>query len=146
MATRVLSFSRPLPILSRTFVTASGKPKRPLLGRYSEVPVNLRDYETQVKQKRFSFDLKLKDGMVLPAQGENLWWEVVRNFAVIPQGVRLPPSLTILHEHSDHYSLQCTRPMTLEELNQECTDFINAYSKTMDKEQFDKEYPFDLDF
>ena len=29
-------------------------------------------------------------------------------------GAPLPPTLQILHEHSDHYSMQCTKPMTLE--------------------------------
>lgn len=29
-------------------------------------------------------------------------------------GTTLPPTLTVLHEHSDHFSMQCTRPMELE--------------------------------
>ena len=34
----------------------------------------------------------------------------------IPKGVHLPDDLCILHEHTDHYSLQCTKPMSLQGL------------------------------
>lgn len=56
---------------------------RPLLGRYKDqVPVDLarvqagkhvrlRDYESQIKLKRFSYDLKLKDGKVYPAEEDH---------------------------------------------------------------------------
>ena len=66
---------------SRLYATApSGG--RPLIGRYNHVPVELarvqsgrnvrlRDYETQKALKRFSYDLKLVDGKVLPADGPN---------------------------------------------------------------------------
>lgn len=30
------------------------------------------------------------------------------------EGTPLPDTLQILHEHLDHYSLQCTKPMTLD--------------------------------
>ncbi|KAG5638123.1 hypothetical protein H0H81_001726 [Sphagnurus paluster] len=177
MVARLLSYSLPLLGLTRGFATKL-TPSRPLIARYTEkVPVDLarvqsgrnvklRDYETQVKLKRFSYDLKLQDGKVLPAEGDNFigpngcslreplsptFQEVVRNFrgtniiiSVIPEGTPLPPTLTILHEHSDHFSLQCTKPMTLDELNNELTKFITANAKTLDKEQFDEEYPFAL--
>ncbi|KZT72027.1 hypothetical protein DAEQUDRAFT_723681 [Daedalea quercina L-15889] len=131
--------------------------------------VKLRDYEEQKALKRFSYDLKVSpDGFVLPAKGDNFigpngcslrppnsptFQEVVRNFRganilvyVLKEGTPLPDSLTILHEHSDHYSLQCTKPMKLDDLNNELTEFINAHGRTLDKEQFDEEYPFSLDF
>ncbi|KAG6833155.1 hypothetical protein H0H87_010542 [Tephrocybe sp. NHM501043] len=163
--------------LTRGFATKA-TPSRPLIARYTDkVPfelarvqsgthVKLRDYETQVKLKRFSYDLKLQDGKVLPADGPNFigpngcslreplsptFQEVVRNFrgsniiiSVIPEGTPIPPTLQILHEHSDHFSMQCTEPMALDELNNELTKFITAHAKTMDKEQFDKDYPFAL--
>ncbi|KAH9931962.1 uncharacterized protein B0H18DRAFT_988909 [Fomitopsis serialis] len=129
--------------------------------------VNLRDYEQQKALKRFSYDLKLSpEGLVLPAKGDNFigpngcslrpplsptFQEVVRNFRganilvyVLKEGTPLPDSLTILHEHSDHYSLQCTKPMPLNELNAELTKFINQHGRTLDKEQFDAEYPFTI--
>ncbi|KAG6916843.1 hypothetical protein DXG01_005142 [Tephrocybe rancida] len=177
LVSRLVSSSLPALRLTRGFATKA-PPSRPLLGRYTDkVPVDLarvqsgrnvklRDYETQVKLKRFSYDLKLQDGKVLPAEGPNFigpngcslreplsptFQEVVRNFrgsniiiSVIPEGTPIPPNLTILHEHSDHFSMQCTKPMTLDELNNELTEFITANAKTMDKEQFDLEYPFAL--
>ncbi|KAI8817765.1 uncharacterized protein EV422DRAFT_539870 [Fimicolochytrium jonesii] len=46
--------------------------------------------------------------------------EVVRGFRGknttiwrIPAGTDLPPDLVLLHEHTDHHSIQCMRPMTL---------------------------------
>ncbi|KAF7305095.1 hypothetical protein MKEN_01224700 [Mycena kentingensis (nom. inval.)] len=157
----------------RTFATQS----RPLLGRFTVLPielgrvqsgrkVKLRDYETQVKLERFSYDLKLHDGMVLPAEGDDFigpngcslrpplsptMQEVVRNFrgpniaiSIIPAGTALPKTLTLLHEHSDHWSLQCTQPMTLDDLNNELTEFIGTHSRILDKKEFVGEYPFEL--
>ncbi|KAH9819415.1 hypothetical protein DFH28DRAFT_23889 [Melampsora americana] len=151
---------------------------RPLIGRYTErIPyelarvqsgrfVNLRDYETQVKLKRFSYDLKLKDGKVMPAKGDQFigpngcslrepfsptFQEVVRNFRgvniliyIIPEGTALPKTLTLLHEHSDHFSLQCNQPMTLPELNEEITQFLEKNARTISKEEYDVEYPFEI--
>ncbi|KAJ7334241.1 hypothetical protein DFH08DRAFT_880601 [Mycena albidolilacea] len=177
----MLFTSRPRTLLNVASLTrhyAAPAGTRPLIARYTDVVpvelarvqsgrnVRLRDYETQVKLKRFSYDLKLQDGKVLPAKSDNFigpngcslreplsptFQEVVRNFrgsdiviSVLAKDTPLPPTLTILHEHSDHYSLQCTEPMTLDELNAELTRFISANSKTMDKEQFDRDYPFSL--
>ncbi|KDR80316.1 hypothetical protein GALMADRAFT_242683 [Galerina marginata CBS 339.88] len=177
MVTRLFALPHPLLGVTRGFATKA-IPSRPLIARYTDkVPVDLarvqsgrnvklRDYETQVKLKRFSYDLKLVDGKVLPAEGPNFigpngcslreplsptFQEVVRNFrgtniiiSVIPEGTPLPPTLAILHEHSDHFSMQCTQPMTMDELNNELTEFITDNARTMDKEQFDQEYPFAL--
>ncbi|KAF8526617.1 hypothetical protein BU17DRAFT_62106 [Hysterangium stoloniferum] len=171
-------FSTTTSRLSSTPATPK-RPGRPLIARYTkEVPVDLarvqsgrnvrlRDYETQVKMKRFSYDLKVRDGFVMPAEGDMFigpngcslrepfsptFQEIVRNFRgsnilvyVLPKGSPLPPSLTILHEHSDHFSMQCTRPMTLDELNDELTDYITKHGSTLDKEEFDREYPFEIE-
>ncbi|KAJ7280157.1 hypothetical protein C8J57DRAFT_1301790 [Mycena rebaudengoi] len=133
----------------------------------SGMNVRLRDYETQKALKRFSYDLKVQeDGRVHPAEGPNFigpngcslreplsptFQEVVRNFRgsninvfVLKQGTILPETLTVLHEHSDHFSLQCTEPMTLDHLNEELTKFITAHARVLDKEQFDEEYPFSI--
>lgn len=92
--------------------------------------------------------------------------EVVRNFCgssiivyILPEGTDSLPSLTVLHEHSDDYSLQCTEPVTLEgkwpfalpsacvltqfpiTLNADLTEFINKYGRKLNMEQFDEEYP-----
>ncbi|KAF9074566.1 hypothetical protein BDP27DRAFT_1316456 [Rhodocollybia butyracea] len=132
----------------------------------SGINVNLRDYAKQKEMGRISYDLKTVDGKVLPADGPNFigpngcslreplsptFQEVVRNFRganiriyVIPEGTKLPESLVILHEHSDHFSIQCTKPMTLDALNQELTEFINDHGRVLDKEGFDEEFPFEI--
>ncbi|KAJ6583881.1 hypothetical protein DFH09DRAFT_263171 [Mycena vulgaris] len=133
----------------------------------SGMNVRLRDYETQKALKRFSYDLKVQeDGLVHPADGPNFigpngcslreplsptFQEVVRNFRgsninvfVLPEGTVLPQTLTVLHEHSDHFSIQCTKPMALDDLNEELTKFINAHARVLNKEQFDEEYPFSI--
>ncbi|KAI9630704.1 hypothetical protein KEM48_013732 [Puccinia striiformis f. sp. tritici PST-130] len=128
--------------------------------------VNLRDYESQVKLKRLSFDLKTHDGKVLPALSPNFlgpngcslrepfsptFQEVVRNFRgtnivvyIIPKGTFLPKKLTLLHEHSDHFSLQCTEPMSLAELNKEITQFFTNSARAITKEEFGEEYPYEI--
>ncbi|KAJ7696699.1 hypothetical protein B0H17DRAFT_1168043 [Mycena rosella] len=133
----------------------------------SGLNVRLRDYETQKALKRFSYDLKVQpDGLVHPADGPNFigpngcsmreplsptFQEVVRNFRgsnvgvfVINKGTILPETLTLLHEHSDHFSLQCTRPMALDELNEELTKFVTTHARVLNKEEFDEEYPFEI--
>lgn len=83
----MLSFIRPCArvnasfgLTTRLYSTPTGS--RPLIGRYDHVPVqlarvqsgtkvSLRDYEIQRKLKRFSYDLKLVDGKVMPANGPN---------------------------------------------------------------------------
>ncbi|KAG0151643.1 hypothetical protein CROQUDRAFT_36532 [Cronartium quercuum f. sp. fusiforme G11] len=171
--------------MKRCSSTATGTPAtarklkaRPLIGRYTDAfpcelarvqsgrLVNLRDYETQVKLKRFSYDLKLQDGKVIPAEGNTFigpngcslrepfsptFQEVVRNFRgvniliyIIPEGTPIPQTLTLLHEHSDHFSLQCTKPLTLPELNNEITEFLEKHAHTITKEEFDVEYPFEI--
>lgn len=75
---------RPCTRLSSPLTRAYAQPAgtRPLIGRYNHVPVelarvqsgkkvSLRDYETQRELKRFSYDLKLQDGKVMPAPGPN---------------------------------------------------------------------------
>ncbi|TFK80225.1 hypothetical protein K466DRAFT_605520 [Polyporus arcularius HHB13444] len=54
----------------------------------------------------------------------------------------LPPSLILLHEDSDDYSLECTEPVTLDAFN--ATDFINEYGRKLNKEQLDEEFPYTI--
>ncbi|KAJ7639084.1 hypothetical protein FB45DRAFT_741323 [Roridomyces roridus] len=155
----------------------SYKPK-PLLGRYTDVVpldllrvqpglnVRLREYETQCAKGRYAYDLKLQNGKVLPATGQNfmgpngcslrpslspMTQEIVRNFTVLgadmkifllKEGTRLPSLLTILHEHTDHYALQCTRPMSLDELNWELIDFMHENGRQMNQSQLEEEFPY----
>jgi hypothetical protein len=106
----------------------------------------LRPHHLQVAKGSPSFDLHLHDGKVLPMDPAD---DVFRGpngmslrpkgqmFAVlldrfkgnhvyeIPGGTELPKSLVLLHEHTDHYSLQTTAPVTLEELNSVLTRFLS---------------------
>lgn len=73
--------------------------------------------------------------------------EVVRNFGgrnvtiyLVKEGTPLPPTLQILHEHSDHYSMQCTKPMTLDELNEELTKFFETSTSLSSTTSFQSLY------
>ncbi|KAJ4481271.1 hypothetical protein J3R30DRAFT_3656858 [Lentinula aciculospora] len=128
---------------------------RPLIARYTDqIP-----FELAREMGRISYDLKTVEGIVHPAEGPNFigpngctlrepfsptFQEVVRNFRGSDIRIYLPESLVILHEHSDHFSIQCTKPMTLNALNQELTKFINEHGRVLDKEEFDEEYPFEI--
>ncbi|KAH8921659.1 hypothetical protein BT69DRAFT_1264196 [Atractiella rhizophila] len=177
-----MSFALPRPVLRALNPTSlypvrfSSTNIRALLGRYDHVPVqlarvqsgkkvSLRDYETQRAAGRHSYDLKMQDGKVIPAEGDFFlrpngcslrppssptFQEVVRNFRgrsihvfLLEKGTPLPKTLTILHEHSDHYSLQCTEPMTLSQLNGEITKFMSQHARTLGRDQFMEEFPFE---
>ncbi|BGO88445.1 hypothetical protein NBRC10512v2_000060 [Rhodotorula toruloides] len=60
--------------------------------------------------------------------------------SLIPRGTALPPSLTILHEHTDHYSLQTTKRISLDNLNAEMTRFFVHQCEAYTKEQWVDQY------
>lgn len=88
--------------------------------------VRLREYAAQEKLGRTSFDLMVQnDGLVHPMQGNKFvrpngmsWrplgpilYELLADFKgnciyIMPKGLELPSTLTLIHEHSDHYSIQ----------------------------------------
>jgi hypothetical protein len=157
-------------ISRRLFSTKQPK----LLGRYTKTPIDLfrvnstekvvlRDYETQKKLGRYSYDLHLVDGKVLPKDGPNFeapngasmrpngafFQEVVRNFRgkditiyLVPEGTQLPSNLVLLHEHTDHYSIQTTEPVELEVLNDRITAFLQENGTKMTRPEFCDKYPF----
>jgi hypothetical protein len=112
--------------------------------------VVLRSYDAQLAKGATSFDLRVHpdgkvhavdqassvftgpNGMSLRPAGPMLATILSkfkgRNIRVygIPAGVKLPPQLTLLHEHTDHYSMQTTEPVKLEELEKRMTNFLNA--------------------
>lgn len=129
------------------------------------LPVKLRDYDTQTKLGRTSFDLKLHDGLVLPTtkdtfegpngmslrpDGRN-FERIIRDFRGEPViysiigGTATPDGLVLLYEHTDHYSLQVSRPMPLPEFNERLTEFLKLcptmtrenYLKGLEDENFD---------
>ena len=121
----------------------------------AKLPVRLRNYDEQMALGRTSFDLKVIDGLVRPAVGPEFTGpngmslrpagDVVRNtvaklknavtvYSFLP-GTPLPDNLLLLHEHSDHYSLQVREPMTFDEYNHALTEFLKTLP-SQTKEQF----------
>ena len=113
------------------------------------LPVNLRSYADQMAKGRTSFDLKLHDGLVRPISpdthfhtpngmslrpsGPNML-SILQNFKgepsiyTLPCGLALPDGFCVYHEHSDHYSLQTTVPISLPDLNKKMTEFLQSLS------------------
>eukprot|EP01087_Luapelamoeba_hula_P007389 TRINITY_DN1816_c0_g1_i1.p2 TRINITY_DN1816_c0_g1~~TRINITY_DN1816_c0_g1_i1.p2 ORF type:complete len:119 (-),score=14.60 TRINITY_DN1816_c0_g1_i1:37-393(-) len=76
--------------------------------------------------------------------------EVIRNFRGrhttvyrLPQDTPIPDDLILLHEHTDHFSLQCAVPMTLSELNKKLTTFCQKHGEKLTKQGFCDKYPFE---
>jgi len=122
----------------------------------ANLPVRLRDYDSQMALGRTSFDLKLHNGLVLPMPlesefhtpngmslrpaGENMR-QILENFRGSPRIYRfqeymaLPEGLILFHEHTDHYSLQTSVPTPLDELNQKLTMLLESLP-SVTKEQW----------
>mmetsp|Transcript_7041 Transcript_7041/g.10461 ORF Transcript_7041/g.10461 Transcript_7041/m.10461 type:complete len:149 (-) Transcript_7041:98-544(-) len=128
-----------------------------------KLPVSLRDYDSQLAKNRSAFDLKLvnnlvqpmlsdtfhtPNGMSLRPAGEKMI-EVLKQYKGeakvfrLHEGVLLPPNLVVLHEHTDHYSLQTTEPIELPKFNQLLSEYLLTFPSST-KEQFLEEY-FDED-
>ncbi|KAI1911276.1 hypothetical protein LOZ61_003940 [Ophidiomyces ophidiicola] len=54
---------------------------------------------------------------------------------------RLPDDLILVHEFRTHYSLQAKRKMTVEELNDTITRFLQSDARCLTKQQWLREYP-----
>ncbi|KAL7917209.1 hypothetical protein ACQKWADRAFT_307338 [Trichoderma austrokoningii] len=59
----------------------------------------------------------------------------------VPKGTKLPDDLVLVHERSDHYSLQPATIMTIYNLDFKLTQFFAANAKIFSKEQWLKTYP-----
>lgn len=118
--------------------------------------VNLRDWKDQMAKGRTSYDLKTTNGLVMPMEGdvfhtpngmslrpnsENMI-NILRNFRgsprvySLPVGTKLPDGLCVIHEHSDHYSLQTTEQIPLPALNDKLTRLLADAAVSVTKEQF----------
>ena len=123
------------------------------------LPVSLRDYDTAMSKGRTSFDFKLHDGLVLPMEGSKFHTpngmylrpgndkmrELLANFKGdqrvfrMHEGMEVPKEFVLIHEHSDHYSMQTSEPIDLQSFNDKLTKFLqNLPSQT--KEQFIEQY------
>ena len=122
----------------------------------SQPSVRLRDYQIQMGLGRTSYDLKLVDqlvqplpipssfhtpnGMSLRPAGPNMI-SILERFRGSPIiftlacGLELPQGLCLYHEHSDHYSLQTTVPVALQDFNESLTRFLSALPRQT-KDQF----------
>ena len=111
--------------------------------------VTLRPRFQQNGKETQSYDIMIhEDGLVHPSPASGMWegpngmtlrppFSSVMSRLIdqassrdhfifrIPQGVTLPPSLILLHEHTDHYSLQPTVKCTLEDFNATLTNFLH---------------------
>ncbi|KAA6412905.1 MAG: hypothetical protein FRX48_03898 [Lasallia pustulata] len=59
----------------------------------------------------------------------------------LPQGTPLPDGLLLVHEFRDHYSLQASNEMTLQELNTKITSFLSTAGQRLTKDQWLQRYP-----
>ncbi|KAG6062686.1 hypothetical protein E4U30_003513 [Claviceps sp. LM220 group G6] len=59
----------------------------------------------------------------------------------VPKGTSLPDDLVLVHERTDHYSLQPAEQMTIDNLNTKITEFMRANAKVFTREQWLKAYP-----
>jgi hypothetical protein len=126
------------------------------------LPVNLRDKATQEAKNRTSFDLIVhQDGRVHPMTGDifhtpngmslrpptEKMRQILEDFRGgdslriyrLQENLQLPDGLVVIHEHSDHYSLQTTRPVRLEDFNRHLTEFLQSLP-SQSKQEFIDEY------
>ncbi|KAJ3376528.1 hypothetical protein HDU84_009793, partial [Entophlyctis sp. JEL0112] len=112
----------------------------------AKLPVSLRDFEVQTAKGRTSYDLKQSGGLVQPMAGDVFHTPngmslrplgpkmigILENFKAEPrvyrmqEGAAVPPKMTLIHEHSDHYSLQVAEPMPLPEFNDRLSRFLET--------------------
>ena len=117
--------------------------------------VLLRDFMTQTNLGRNSYDFRLgEDGLIHPNESEFFIFPngmslrplglTLKNVAMtykfkyayeIPMNTPIPENLILLHEHTDHYSLQSSIKCTPEELNDRLTKFLKKQT-LMSKENF----------
>jgi hypothetical protein len=122
----------------------------------ARLPVTLRSYDSQLALGRPSFDLKLRNGIVIPVPPNSPFKtpngmslrpasdslrQILLNFRGNPHiytlltGLKLPDGLCVYHEHTDHYSLQTTIDIKLDQLNENLTQFLKTLPYQT-KEQF----------
>ncbi|KAJ0158846.1 hypothetical protein CTA2_10756 [Colletotrichum tanaceti] len=58
----------------------------------------------------------------------------------VPEGTQLPKDLILVHEHSDHYSLQPAVEMPLNKLNEKINKFYAKYAKEYTKSKWLKTF------
>ena len=125
------------------------------------LPVNLRDYDIQKAKKKLSYDLRLHDGLVLPMQGDLFHTpngmslrqksakmvSILESFRGNPDSIKVyrmqewsqvPLDMVLILEHSDHYSLQVNKPMTLDQFNTSLTNYLQSLPSQSMQENLDE--------
>jgi len=59
----------------------------------------------------------------------------------IPEGAEIPQGLVLLHEHTDHYSLQPSRPMKPAEFIGLVGTFVKPF-QLLTQDEYAKAYPY----
>jgi hypothetical protein len=131
----------------KLFRIATGKGKK----------INLRERSAQVAKGSPSFDFTIQsDGLIHPMTGPDFMgpngmslrpngmsqYEILAGMrgevsvTEIPEGVPIPEGLVLLHEHTDHFSMQSTVACTPRELNNKLTKFVEQYERYPKSEWF----------
>lgn len=121
----------------------------------SRPEVKLREFIRQQQKNLPSFDFRLMtDGLVHPMTTDefiqpngmslrpvgNSLEMTLKSFRgkfvyMIKEGTEIPENLILLHEHTDHYSMQTSIPCTENDLNKRLTKFLQEKSTLLTKEQ-----------
>ena len=130
------------------------------------LPVALRDFTKQQQLGRTSFDLKVQEGLVRPLVnpskfttpngmslrpvGENMLkiLGAFKNETMLyrmHEGMELPSDFVLYHEHTDHYSLQTSKDISLQDFNMKLTVFLKSLP-SQTKSQFLEELEDEDDF
>ncbi|MCJ1257297.1 hypothetical protein MMC24_005122 [Lignoscripta atroalba] len=59
----------------------------------------------------------------------------------VPKGTALPEDLILVHERSDHWSLQPAKEIAIDELNEKITAFLEEKGEAMSMDQWQSKYP-----
>ncbi|EEQ31305.1 hypothetical protein McanMca71_004580 [Microsporum canis] len=126
--------------------------------------IRLRWFPGPIKPEKRSFDILTTEGKVLPKAldpqnyispngasmrpNTPIMQNLARTFKgasvciySVPPGTPLPSDLILVHEYTDHYSLQPREEMTVEELNHKITNFLQTNSECLTREKWRKKYP-----
>ncbi|KAL2173072.1 uncharacterized protein P884DRAFT_273585 [Thermothelomyces heterothallicus CBS 202.75] len=115
----------------------------------------LRDYTLK---KSASYDILTAQGIAQPIasvtyerpNGASMkplsagWFQLVQKFkgskVVVFEIPEVPEDLILIHEHSDHYSLQPRVSMPLDDLNKKIDAFLKKHAKAYDREKWLAKY------
>jgi len=95
-------------------------------------------------QKKFTFP----NGCSLRSPTSTTFQDVAEAFNgdnvkvfIIKEGTPIPDDLVLLYEKTDHFSLQCSKPMPLTELNTKITDFLERHATVMTRKEYQNKFP-----